>query len=438
MISDDRVDCANSTWQRDEIINIAIKDSDLSRNIDGLPYLKDILDIGYSYCKSDNDIILYTNADIGLVQQQVIFPENNFFCVRKNVDKNGIYTSDDLININYENSINCDVFGITKKWYDENRNEIPDFLIGSPAWDLCLLLLIHGLRIDNICYHVKHDAQWKKDNRHPKHIRNKKLFVNFCKKKNIPILKEDYSDTDFDKFCELMSNNFGFTYLANPKYIIYSTKSHTKLLNLNINSIRKVYGDDVIVHTIEDNNQYCETASYHTSGWRETQVNKLDSLINTLGKLRDNEIFIFCDADVVHLKNYLKQIKESLKDFDLVAQKSFTNNSPHGFCSGFYCARKTPKVLRFLGYIRQSLKSQLNNESNADQYYFNEYSKTLNMGALDDSYFSPGLITNGTVVNEESLLSIADAVPKNIKIIHANWIKGVESKISFLIRSQAN
>lgn len=420
-----------NSWSRDEITNIAIKDSDLYRNVDGLPYLKDILDIGYSYCKSDNDIILYTNSDIGLVRQHIIFPENNFFCVRKNVDKLGSYTSEDLANINYENSINCDIFGITKKWYEEHRDEIPDFLIGSPTWDLCMLLLIQGERIDNICYHVKHESEWKQNQKHPKHLRNKKLFTNFCENKNLGLIQED-GEINYDIFYKLMSENFGFSYVVNPKYIIYSTISHDELLDLNVKSIRNIHADNVIVYLIKDDKQYCESASYHSTGWRQTQVNKLNSVINTINSLRDGEVFIFCDADILHGKNYLKQIQNYLNECDLVAQKSFTKNSSHKYCSGFYCGKKTPKVLKFLQYIRQSLISEINNESNADQYYFNEYSSILNIKELDDTYFSPGLVTDGKLLEEHSFNDVINSISNNFNIVHANWIVGTDKKINFL------
>ena len=426
--SDSRTDCAQRSWNVSGITNIPINDSDLPRNNEGLPYLKDMLDIGYSNCSNDSDIILYTNSDIGLVNDNITFPNENFFSVRKNVQNIGNYSRSDLENISYEHSINCDVFGINKLWYEKNRDQIPDFLIGSPTWDLCLLILLNGRRINNICYHVKHESKWKQGARDTKHLNNRQLFIDFCKDKNIPIFSDNRRILS-NNFYKYMGNNFGYEYILRPKYIIYSTPSHDALLDLNIKSLKNIHNDRVIIHNVKDDNQYCNTASYHQPGWKQTQINKVESLIKKLNKFNNEEIFIFCDADIIHLKNYLNDINLLLDEYEMVAQKSFSKKENNGYCSGFFAAKKTEKVMRFLNYILQSLKSTFNSESHADQYYFNKYSNILNIGYLDNKYFNPGIVSNGEIVKKCDFDKIKNLTLNNINIIHANWIKGVEDKL---------
>jgi len=429
--NDDRTNSAQNSWNVLDVINIPINDESLPRINDGLPYLKDILDIGYNKCKNDNDIILYTNSDIGLVSDCIKFPNENFFSVRKNVDNIGIYSISDLEEISYEHSVNCDVFGINKLWYEQNRDQIPDFLIGSPTWDLCMLILLNGKRINNICYHVRHESKWKASVQKEIHINNRKLFIDFCNQKNIPIVSNSYRILT-NSFYHYMSENFGFNYLLKPKYIIYSTPSHKDLLNININSLKSIYKDSVIIHQTNDENQYCQTAEYHNIGWKQTQINKVQSLINILYKFNDGETFIFCDADIIHLNNYIDDIDVLLKKYDMVAQKSFSKKENSGYCSGFFAAKKTEKVMRFLNYILQSLKYTANSESHADQYYFNKYAGILNIGYLNDSYFNPGLISNGNVIDKCDFDKIKSLAPKDVNIVHANWIKGSENKFYFL------
>jgi hypothetical protein len=429
--TDERTLSAQGSWHVPGINNIPIQDSTLGRNIESLPYLKDILDIGYYHCLNDNDIILYTNSDIGLVNSNVQFPNNNFFSVRKNVEKIGTYTSSDLELIGYEHSVNCDVFGITKKWYKENRNQIPDFLIGSPTWDLCLLILLNGERIDNICYHVRHDSKWKGEIQNSKHLRNRQLFTDFCQQRGIQIISDNGRILS-NNFYKYMANNLGYDYLLRPKYIIYSTPSHSELLDLNMKSLKDIYKDKVIIHNIKDDNQYCNTANYHETGWKQTQINKVESLIKVLNKFNNEEIFIFCDADIIHLKDYLQEITILLDKYEMLAQKSFSTKESSGYCSGFFASKKTDKVMRFLNYILQSLKFTSNSESHADQYYFNKYSNILNIGYLDNTYFNPGIISNGKVVEKDTFSSIKNLIPIDVNMVHANWIKGSENKLKFL------
>lgn len=432
MFTDERIKSSQNSWLKTEIQNIGVKNSDLNRDVEGLPYLKDLLDIGYNQCQNDDDIILYTNSDIGVVSDNVIFPNENFFSVRKNVNQMREYSSVELEKISYEHSINCDVFGITKKWYEKNRNNIPDFLIGSPAWDLCLILLLKAKRINNICYHVAHQSQWKLELNHPKHVANRQYFIKFCEENNIPFDKSSGRMLS-KELVKYIATNFGYEYLLLPKYIIYSTPSHKDLLNLNLKSFSDIHKDRVIIHNIEDNNQYCSTAKYHESGWKHTQINKVNSLLNTLTKFNNDEIFIFCDADIVHLRDYIQDILIYLNDHDIVAQKSFSpKQSGSNYCSGFFAAKKNPRTIAFLSNILNSLIEDQYSERYADQYYFNIHSHLVNIKELDNLYFSPGLLSYGIPIENNLLPIILSIIPRNINIAHANWIKGKDEKLFFL------
>ena len=86
--ANERISNAKQSWlNRQDIIDVPVLDSELSRNIDGLPYLKDILDIAAKKCENDNDIVIYSNSDIGIVDDNIYFPQPCFFSVRKNVEQ---------------------------------------------------------------------------------------------------------------------------------------------------------------------------------------------------------------------------------------------------------------------------------------------------------------------------------------------------------------
>ena len=176
---------AEASWENQDVVQVPLTDNVLLRNIEGVPFIKDIFEAGAQRCSSDDDIILYTNYDIGVVLEKVEFPSTNFFLVRKNVKKAINYTVRELKNTPFENSINADGFGITKSWWDKNKHLIPDFVIGRPYWDLGFLMAIQGTRLDNVIFHVEHDSKWKSlHDDGSEH--NKKSFFNFLKQKNIP------------------------------------------------------------------------------------------------------------------------------------------------------------------------------------------------------------------------------------------------------------
>ncbi len=88
-----------------------------------------------------------------------------------------------------------DLFAFTKEWLEKNFDEIPDFLMGCPCFDLALAAQIrkyHGIKstIDNfvtdfwpaetphrLCLHEPHRSSWagKFEHRLPGNLWNKKL-----------------------------------------------------------------------------------------------------------------------------------------------------------------------------------------------------------------------------------------------------------------------
>jgi hypothetical protein len=210
-----RIKNAIESWDRQNIINIPINNSELKRNLSGLPFLKDLLDVGYSKCKEDDDIILYTNVDIGLVEDFKDFPKENFFSVRKNVENIRKYNKSEIEIIKHQPVICADIFGITKKWYEENRDIIPDFIIGSPSWDLALLYMTDGIRLNNISFHVIHEAEWTKNYNKPLHAYNRKIFYTFLKSKGFDLsnIKNKQLTKLPIKILNIFKKSKGFDYL---------------------------------------------------------------------------------------------------------------------------------------------------------------------------------------------------------------------------------
>lgn len=427
---DFRVLGATASWENKNIINIGINDSELQRNLYDLPYLKDLLDLSVLKCENDDDMIIYTNSDIGLVSDFLDFPNENFFSVRKEVDIVKNYTTEELEDVPFTHSINCDVFGFTKKWYLDNRDNIPDFIIGSPYWDLAFICILNGKRLDNINYHVKHEANWKTIQNKPKGEYNRGLFLDYFRKNNIPTFNDI---VDGETFFDYMSKRYGFDYINNPKFISFFTPSHKSLFELQLKTFNKVYKENRCSFHYKTEDQFCKTAIYHSKGWKETQIQKVNFILNEIVKMKDDQIFIFCDADIIHTNNCLEEIKSYLKKFDLIAQSTKSELKHHDLCSGFFAGKKNKKNVEFFKKILSELQRTYREESAADQYYFNENSNMVRCFGLDAEYFNP-IFNKKTLkpIEENEFNEIIDVIPDNVKIIHATWMLGVKQKINFL------
>jgi hypothetical protein len=423
---DNRIEQAILSWQNKDLINIGIKDSQLERNLYGLPYLKDLIDIAISKCVNDDDIVIYTNSDINLVSDFLEFPKENFFSVRKEVDKIKNYTISDIEKLPFKHSVNCDVFGFTKKWYIENKNNIPDFIIGSPYWDLAFICLLNGKRIDNITYHVKHFSKWKSNP--DQHIYNKNLYEEYCNLNGIPFSNKKINGKTF---LEYMVQHYGYDYANNPKFLTFFTPSHKYLFDLQLETFYKVYKNKYSLHyKIED--QFCKLAKYHSNGWKTTQIQKISFVIDELQSMKENQIFIFCDADIIHTNDFFEEIKNYINKFDLLAQSTKSKLEAHNICSGFYIGKKNKNNLLFLKKVLKDLKNTYKNENIADQYFFNENSNMIKYFRLGMDYYNPVFNNNLNIVEQEDFDDLISKIPETVKIIHATWIIGVQNKLLFL------
>jgi hypothetical protein len=56
-----------------------------------------------------------------------------------------------------------DIFAFTKKWWELNNHDFPDFVLTFEAWDLVLkklILLTGGIEVRDTCYHEIHESFW--------------------------------------------------------------------------------------------------------------------------------------------------------------------------------------------------------------------------------------------------------------------------------------
>lgn len=176
-----------------------------------LPTIKELFDFGFKKCQSDNDIILYTNADICLTNNlynQIVntcAEYNCTFSFRKDF-KEKIEHEKNIDEIkSAEWYVGADLFAVTKSWWEKWRDFLPDNqVIGRPTWDWVFRIsmgysiqgdLVFNQSLEqqgsvcetpNISYHEKHDSFWERsENLFLKsNLENIKIAYNWMKQKS--------------------------------------------------------------------------------------------------------------------------------------------------------------------------------------------------------------------------------------------------------------
>jgi hypothetical protein len=429
-ILDFKTNSAIQSWEQDNIINVPVTTDSLSRTLNGLPYIKDIFNRGIAHCEADDDVVIFSNTDIFLINEGYNFPKTQFFSVRKNVPYPNLFTRRDLQKISYEYTVNCDTFGFTKKWYVENQHRIPDFVLGRPFWDIAMLFILDGIRINNITYHAEHLSNWKQlDPQDITSLHNKELYYHFLEENNIKITNSNRTHVIKYKLFDVLKEKYD--YLNRPVFITFYTESHKQIFEeIFLPTFSKTFGDNNILIKKYYKEQLCDTAQYYDRGWKNTQIEKIQFTLSTLKQLPDGNIFIFCDADICFKENFIEFLKEELYGYDMVAQKSFSTMYDHNFCSGFYAGVKNQNTVTFLTNILNSLRESLEENRHADQYFFNEHSSILRIKPLPSSFLSLGKFSESAVIKTDYEIDtfLEKKKCKQATLLHANFIKGVSRK----------
>jgi hypothetical protein len=151
-------------WQRD-----VKRDSRTQlRDRRNLFFIKDMLDIAAARSGSEDEILVLTNADVGMLPgtaRRVGWLVSRFgSCFGHRMDwfepiKRPLTRDEVLAGRWYCGS---DLFGMSVGWWKLNRAEYPDMLVGSEAWDWImreLMISKGGVILEGALYHEHHERQ---------------------------------------------------------------------------------------------------------------------------------------------------------------------------------------------------------------------------------------------------------------------------------------
>lgn len=199
---------AKSSWMplyEDGVIGVWIDEFPRTAKTIGdtrdLPYLKDVLAIGMAIATQSDDIIMWSNDDVILdprIEQWCLdeVSANDAMSMRRFEPENP-----EMIHLGRE------LLAFKKEWLEKNWNDIPDFILGCPCFDIVMAAFIRkqkGLKstlanmsedyplceaTERYAIHHAHPSAWagKDEYKRIGNIHNKQLAKEWCHK-NMPTL----------------------------------------------------------------------------------------------------------------------------------------------------------------------------------------------------------------------------------------------------------
>lgn len=132
------------------------------------PYLKDLFDAACAG-RNDDDIVVFTNADIGVVTDAcfriavALQLADAGYSFRRDLHKQVVAVPKDEDLLFWHQYCGTDLFFFRVGWWRDNKDEMPDMIPAREAWDPVLRVLItdthepnQQLAVPNLCWHERH------------------------------------------------------------------------------------------------------------------------------------------------------------------------------------------------------------------------------------------------------------------------------------------
>lgn len=152
-----------------------------------MPFIRDMINFAATLAADDNDIIVLTNADICFVPditKQILtaVEEHGSACgTRWNFQR----LTTPIVSLHVLKSgewfAGTDIFCFTVKWWNDNKENFPDMVLGCECWDLVfrnLIRITKGVDLPYAIYHETHKSYWFTNGRltsNPGNLHNRKL-----------------------------------------------------------------------------------------------------------------------------------------------------------------------------------------------------------------------------------------------------------------------
>lgn len=166
------------------------------KDVRTVPFIKDMIELGIEHA-ADDDVIVLSNADTCFMKGigKAILRDTKAFGAlsahRWDFDKGNEpeHHFDLMRGVWY---CGCDLFAFTVAWWKKHRDEYPDMLLGTEAWDWMfreLIKLSGGPEWHTGTWHHRHTPFWhgpRVKNSNPAQLHNKHLARQFLTKHKLP------------------------------------------------------------------------------------------------------------------------------------------------------------------------------------------------------------------------------------------------------------
>lgn len=194
------------------------------------------------------------------------------------------------------------------------------------------------------------------------------------------------------------------------KFLTITSPEYTELHKLMTESVSK-YSRKLMVEHFE-NPQFSD---FGTPEFNSAMRFKAEMIVKHLTNMRDGEILLYSDSDVIFRAHPYIFVKLSSEN-DFTAQNDLNDD----FCAGFFAAKKSDEMIRLWREISEKVSEIENDQEVLNRIIVKSKLKTAMFG--DGDVCSYGIISRGEIWKGQEF-----KMPR-CKAFHANYTVGIENK----------
>lgn len=166
--------------------------------------------------------------------------------------------------------------------------------------------------------------------------------------------------------------------------------------------------------------QECKSGEFVTDGWKKTMERKVQFIVDAFDELKENDVFIHSDADVIFIQPYKEELLKELGNKDLIFQCDVGTA-----CMGLFAC----KVNKNTKNLFQTLKTDLENhfhDQDAINYLLRNNNHNVDYGFFSHKFFNHGFLGKHYEGEDDVLF------PQDMVMLHANFTVGIEKKVKLI------
>lgn len=162
------------------------------------------------------------------------------------------------------------------------------------------------------------------------------------------------------------------------------------------------------------------SGDFVSEGWQKTMTKKVQYIVDALHELKENDIMIHTDSDIVFFKPFKHDLLNEMGNADIIFQSDVGTA-----CMGFFACKVCSKTIEFFNTLLAELDQHYHDQE-AVNHMIRSRKYDINIKLFSHKFFNHGFF--GKHYEGEDDINF----PADIVVFHGNFVYGMDKKLKMI------